>query len=110
MIAREWKCLCPQDTAEGFLVHLRATGVDEAKVLPGYLGHQIMTRRTDAQTVEFTLLTWWRSMAHARVFAGAQTDEQAGKAVLYPGDERYRIVPDTHVLHHEVLETVLLER
>jgi hypothetical protein len=107
MIAREWKCLCPQDMAEGFLLHLRATGVDEAKSLPGYLGHQIMIRHTGPAGMEFTLLTWWESMAHARTFAGAITDEEARRAVLYPGDERYHIVPDMHVQHYEVLETVL---
>jgi len=108
MIAREWKCLCPQETAEGFLGHLRATGVDEARVLPGYKGHQILTRQAGGGQIEFTLLTWWDSMDDVRVFAGAQTDEQAGRAVLYPGDERYRIIPETTVRHYEVRETAWL--
>jgi Uncharacterized enzyme involved in biosynthesis of extracellular polysaccharides len=107
MIAREWKCLCPQDTAEGFLGHLRATGVDEARALPGYKGHQILTRDTRTGAVEFTLVTWWETMAHARTFAGAATDEEAERAVLYPGDERYRITPDRRVRHYAVVETVL---
>jgi len=107
MIARVWKCLCPQETAEGFLGHLRATGVAEAKALPGYRGHQIQTRQADDDTVEFVLVTWWESMTHARGFAGAATDEEAARAVLYPGDEAFRIVPDRYVLHFEVLEGVL---
>jgi len=106
MIAREWKCLCPPETAEGFLGHLRATGVDEAKTVPGFLGHQIFTRPRDGQ-VEFTLILYWESMAGARAFAGAASDEEAGRAVLYPGDERYRIVSETVVRHYEVVEAVL---
>ncbi|MDR3641108.1 MAG: antibiotic biosynthesis monooxygenase [Humidesulfovibrio sp.] len=107
MIAREWKCLCPQETAAGFLDHLRTTGVDEAKVLPGYRGHQILTRRTGPAEVEFTLLTWWEAMDHVRTFVGAATDAEAGRAVLYPGDECYGIIPERHARHYEVLETVL---
>ena len=47
------------------------------------------------------------TMAGARAFAGAASDEEAGRAVLYPGDERYRIVSETVVRHYEVVEAVL---
>jgi heme-degrading monooxygenase HmoA len=100
MIAREWRCLCPRDTAAGFLEHLRATGVTEASSLPGCLGHLILRREAGGGMLEFTLLTYWDSEDALRAFAGEDTD----RAVLYPGDEAFRIAPETTVRHYEVLE------
>lgn len=101
MLAREWKCLCPRDTADGFLGHLRATGVAEARALPGCLGHLILRREAGENLVEYTLLTYWESAEAVCAFAGANS----GQAVLYPGDEAFRIRPETSVRHYEVLES-----
>lgn len=101
MLAREWKCLCPRETADGFLDHLRATGVAEAEALPGCLGRQLLRRDAGSGMVEFTLLTYWESAEAVRAFAG----DDPGRAVLYPGDEAFRIRPETSVRHYEVLES-----
>jgi heme-degrading monooxygenase HmoA len=103
MIAREWRCLCPSETAAGFLQHLGATGVAEARALPGCLGHLILRREAPrrgdgGEMVEFTLLTFWRDEDSLRAFAG----DDASRAVLYPGDEAFRIVSETTVRHYEV--------
>ena len=103
MIAREWKCLCPEDTAAGFLKHLRATGVAETEALPGCRGHQILRRSAGPGLVEITLLTYWESLEAMRAFAG----DEARRAVLYPGDEAFRIVPEKDVRYAEVLEMVM---
>lgn len=109
MIAREWRCLCPTRQREGFLNHLRLTGVLEAKATPGYLGHQILERLGEtcptrrSGSVEIGLLTYWESWQAVSAFAGDRPD----RAVLYPGDDRFEIVPDKHVQHYEVLEMVL---
>lgn len=106
MIAREWKCLCPTRHREGFLTHLRRTGVREAKATPGYLGHQILERMGDTCLAlksgcqEISLVTYWKDWEAVRAFAGDSKDT----AVLYPGDERFEIVADKHVRHYEVLE------
>ncbi|MBA4358412.1 MAG: antibiotic biosynthesis monooxygenase [Humidesulfovibrio sp.] len=105
MIAREWKCLCPRRHREGFLKHLELTGIREAQATPGCLGYQIMERLTEtcptarSASVELGLVTYWNSWEAVRAFAG-DTPE---RAVLYPGDERFEIVPDKHVRHYEVL-------
>jgi heme-degrading monooxygenase HmoA len=105
MIAREWKCLCPRRQREGFLKHLELTGVRAAHATPGYLGHQILERLCEAcstgvsNTVEIALVTYWESWQAVHAFAGDAPE----RAVLYPGDERYEIVPDKHVRHYEVL-------
>lgn len=97
MIAREWKCLCPPEQAEGFRAHLYATGVAETAGTSGYLGHQILTRAVDGM-VEWTLVTYWGSLEAIKAFAG----EAIEQAVLYPGDAAFGIVPETAVRHYEV--------
>ena len=99
MIAREWKCLCPPAQRDGFLVHLAATGVAETSATPGYRGHQILTRVVDGM-VEVTFTSYWESLGAITAFACADI----GRAVLYPGDDAYAIVPETVVRHYEVVE------
>ena len=109
MIAREWKCMCPTRHREGFLKHLDRTGVREAKDTPGYLGHQVLERLSQfcqaghSGNVEIGLVTYWRDWEAVRAFAGDELET----AVLYPGDERYEIVPDKRVRHYDVLEMTL---
>ena len=98
MIAREWKCLCPGEHRDGFLKHLYATGVAETAALPGFCGYQILEREADG-AVEVTLVTYWTSLEDVKAFAG----EDIGRAVLYPGDEVYEIVPETVVRHYDVV-------
>lgn len=106
MIAREWKCLCPTRHRQGFLEHLARTGVREARETPGYRGHQVLERMEQtcpagrSGCVEIGLTTFWDDWEAVRAFAG----DDPHRAVLYPGDEKYEIVPDKHVRHYEVLE------
>ncbi len=101
MIAREWKCLCPAGHREGFLRHLRATGVAATSRTPGFLGHQILVREADDE-VEVTFTTYWRDWRGVVAYAGPDP----GRAVLYPGDEAFGIVPETTVRHYEVVDAV----
>jgi len=98
MIAREWRCLCPERHRDRFLIHLDMTGVRETSSLPGYLGHQILERQLDGQ-MEITLVTYWTSTEAIAAFAG----KDIGVARLYPGDEQYGITPENIVRHYEVL-------
>jgi heme-degrading monooxygenase HmoA len=106
MIAREWKCLCPRRHREGFLMHLALTGVREAKAKPGFLGHKTLERLCEtcptgiSSSVEIALVTYWESWQAVQGFAGPDPE----RAVLFPGDDRYEIIPDKHVRHYEVLE------
>jgi heme-degrading monooxygenase HmoA len=99
MIAREWKARCPQRHRAGFTGHLRRTGVHDATATPGFLGAQILVRDI-GDNVEFTLITYWDSLAAITAFAGADI----GVARLYPGDEAYALEPNDFVLHYEVVE------
>lgn len=99
MIARMWKCLCPKRNLEGFLEHLRRTGVAETSATLGFRGDQILSREA-GEDVEITLITYWESLAVIQAFAG----EDINRARLYAGDDMYAIVPDREVMHYEVLE------
>jgi heme-degrading monooxygenase HmoA len=97
VIAREWKCLCPPVHRDGFLAHLHGTGVADTSLTPGFAGYQILTRELDGM-VEFTLTTYWATLDAMRPYVG----EDLEVAVLYPGDERFAIVPETAVRLYEV--------
>ncbi|MGE4292889.1 MAG: antibiotic biosynthesis monooxygenase [Desulfovibrio sp.] len=99
MIAREWRCRCPKSQREGFLAHLRSTGVKDTSATPGFRGEQIL-ERDQGNTVEITLISYWNRLEDIVAFAG----EDIAMARLYPGDEAFEIVPDHTVRHYEVLE------
>lgn len=102
MIAREWKCLCPPANRDGFLAHLYVTGVADTSGTPGFRGYQILTREVDGM-VEVTLTTYWASLEAVSAYAG----QDIGKAVLYPGDEAFAIVPETVARHYQVVGAAL---
>lgn len=98
MIARTWNGRLPAHHADGFARHLSATGVAEAAALPGHLGADVF-RADVGEHVEFRLVTYWRSWEAIQSFAGEEPD----RAVLYPGDEEYELVPSFVVEHHHVI-------
>lgn len=71
----------------------------ETSVLPGSAGYQILERAC-GDAIEMTLVTYWASLENVKAFAG----EEIERAVLYPGDERYEIVPETEVRHWQVID------
>ena len=89
MIAREWKCRCPEATTEGFLEYMYQTGVAESSALPGFMGAQAMLRQVEGGN-EITLFTYWESLDAIKAFAGQDME----RAKLYPGDATYGIEPD----------------
>ena len=99
MIAREWKCLCPRATREGFLDYLYQTGVRETSDTPGYLGFELFEREVDGES-EITLITYWETLEAVEGYAG----EEVGFAKLYRKDHEFEIVPEEIVKHYTVLD------
>ena len=99
MIERRWHGKVPQSSSKAFLQYLIDTGVSETIQLPGNLGARILKDERDGW-VHFVLITFWRSIEDITAFAG----QNISKAVLYPEDEKYGLVPDPNVEHYEVLE------
>jgi len=94
-IARMWTGRVPEKHADGFHEHLLKTGVAEARVLNRYLGSTIL-RNNEKTDISFTLITYWRNEESLKQFSQNET------AVLYPGDEKFELIPDDKTKHYVV--------
>ncbi len=74
MIIREWRGRASLNDLERYPVHFRTTVVPELRRLPGFVGAHLSQRRL-ADSIEFLVLTRWRSMDAIRAFAGEEIDE-----------------------------------
>jgi heme-degrading monooxygenase HmoA len=99
VIAREWKCKCPNTKKENFIEYLYKTGVNEASKTSGFLGFQIFLRDIQGKS-EITLITFWDKIESIKTFSGEDIDV----AKLYPEDEKFDIEPDLSVKHYRVIE------
>jgi 2-iminobutanoate/2-iminopropanoate deaminase len=98
MIARTWGGKVPLEHAEGFHQHLLVTGVED------YRGHrdciEVKLLRRDAhEWAHFLLFSVWISMDAILGYAGDAPE----RAVLYPDDDAFGLVPDLEVTHYELL-------
>lgn len=99
MIARTWAGSVPSGQAEAFHRHLLATGVADYRRQPGCL--EVRLWRHDAEgRARFLLLSTWASLEAIRAYTGDHPEA----AVLYPGDERFGLVPDRSATHYRILE------
>ncbi|MGY4396710.1 heme-degrading monooxygenase HmoA [Sphingomonas sp. UYAg733] len=98
MIVRRWAGKVPVAKAAGFHAHLIATGIGEYREHAG-CADIMLWRRDDDGWAEFTLVSTWRDLDSVRDFAGADF----ARAVLYPGDEAFGLIPDFEVTHHNLL-------
>ena len=99
MIVRCWSGRLPRDKADGFRDHLVATGVTDFRAQPGCIDAAIW-RRDEGDWVIFTLVSTWRDMDSIVAHAGPDPN----RAILYPGDAAFDLVPDTTVTHHQLIE------
>jgi quinol monooxygenase YgiN len=102
MIARTWHGKVPFKHAAAFHLHLRLTGVRDYRKQAGCLTVQLWRKDRDGWA-HFVLTSTWDSMESIRRYAGDAPE----RAVLYPGDEAFELVPDTAVEHYEVLNADL---
>ncbi len=91
MIVRRWRASA---LAEGkYVAHFRRRVLPELRRLPGFEGAMLL-RRAVAAGVEIEVLTFWRSMAAIRRFAGRDAEqavvEPEARAVLKGFDRRVR--------------------
>ena len=95
-IARMWGGRTPIELSAAFEEHVRSTGIAEA-FAAGASG-SLLLKRTHESQAYFLLITLWPDFESIRRFAGDPID----RAVLYPGDEQFELVPDHTVSHYEV--------
>jgi len=97
MVVRTWHGCVPLEKGNAFAAHLRKTGEEHARGIAGNLGVAVK-RMSFGAWEHFFFATWWVSLDAVKAFAG----EEYALAVHYPGDERFDLVPDPYVFHHEV--------
>jgi quinol monooxygenase YgiN len=98
---REWKCRCPKSTADGFVEYLAETGIKDTQSIEGCTGYQVL-RREVGNDIEITFVSFWKKFELMKEYAG----DNLYKAVLYPDDDKYKIIPDTEVKVYEVIDTL----
>jgi heme-degrading monooxygenase HmoA len=98
MIARIWSAQTTSDQAPAYAAHLQHHVLPELRSLDGYDG-AVLLQREAPQGVEVLVITWWRSLAAIRGFAGADPE----RAVV--ADEARALLKqfDRRVRHYEVV-------
>lgn len=99
MIVRTWHGCVPVKHAETFAQHLQITGVEHAQRTPGNLGAHVK-QVTQNEYAHFFLATYWESIAAVVMFAGEEYDV----AVTYPEDDKFELLSDPFVFHHQIQE------
>lgn len=97
MIVRSWHGIVPCEQAKAFEAHLLRTGVAEAEATPGNCGAYIHHQSREPWE-HFFMVSYWRDFEAIRTFAGSQPQI----AVCYPEDQKFGLISDPIVLHHEV--------
>ncbi len=99
MIIREWRGRASVARAEAYPAHFRTNVLPELARIPGFLGASLDRRRLD-DTIEFLVLTRWRSIDAIGGFAGSEIEE----AVVEPGAIAALVDFDSRARHYEVVE------
>lgn len=98
MIARIWSAQTTPAHAPAYATHLQHHVLPELRGLEGYAG-ALLLQRDAPEGVEVLVITWWRSLAAIRGFAGANLERAVvadeAKALLKQYDRRVR--------HYEVV-------
>ena len=98
VIARIWHGRVQAAKADEYYVYLKDAGINKIEAIEGNLGAQVL-RRNDGNTTEFTVISYWESVAAIKKFAG----EDYEKAHFLSKDLEYLIEPEAKVRHFEVL-------
>ena len=99
MYCREWKCICPRNTEKEFLDYLKITGIKDTQSIIGCLGYQILRREINNE-IEITFMTFWINFDVIKEYAG----KDLYKAILYPEDYKFKIIPEVNVNIYEIIK------
>ena len=98
-IARTWRGATRAEDADAYLEYLHRTGFRGYRATPGNLG-AVCLRRIDGGRAVFLIVSLWESEDAIRGFAG---DDDIGRAVFFPEDERFLVERDQRAEHFEVV-------
>jgi len=69
VVARMWHGRTLTSKADEYYAYLKQAGIDKIEAIEGNLGAQVL-RRTDGNTTEFTVISYWESREAIKRFAG----------------------------------------
>jgi hypothetical protein len=84
VVARMWHGRTLTSKADEYYVYLKEAGIDKIEAISGNLGAQVL-RRTDGNTTEFTVISYWESRDAIKKFAGDDIE----KTHPLPKDPQY---------------------
>jgi heme-degrading monooxygenase HmoA len=98
VVARMWHGRTLTSKADEYYAYLKQVGIDKIEAIEGNLGAQVL-RRTDGNTTEFTIISYWVSRDAIRKFAGDDIE----KTHFLPKDPQYLLELEPKVRHFDVL-------
>ena len=101
MILREWRGRSSPLQADAYPTHFRTKVLPELARVPGFWAAP--ERRELGDTIEFLVLTRWRTIGAIQDFAGSDI----AKAIVEPGAIAALTDFDRSVLYYEVIEDVV---
>ena len=97
MIARVWRGATLAEDADAYAAYLEATGMRNAREIPGSRGTLVL-RRVRGASAEFQTIMLFEQLADVRGFAGDELEA----AVFFDLDEKYLVERELEVRHYEV--------
>jgi heme-degrading monooxygenase HmoA len=98
VVARMWHGRTLTAKADEYYAYLKQAGIDRIEAIEGNLGAQVL-RRTDGNTTEFTVISYWESREAIKKFAGDDIE----KTHFLPKDPQYLLELEPKVKHFDVL-------
>src|SRR5882762_8396316 len=98
VVARIWHGRTRTAKADEYYAYLKQAGIDKIEAIKGNLGAQVL-RRTDGNTTEFTVISYWESREAIKKFAGDDIE----KTHFLPKDPQYLLELEPKVKHFDVL-------
>lgn len=98
-ITRIWHGTTKAEHAEEYRKFVEDTGLKDYKTIKGNLSVKLL-QRTEGDISHILTVTEWDSVESIKAFAG----EEYQLAKYYPGDEKYLLEFEKHVVHYETFE------
>jgi heme-degrading monooxygenase HmoA len=98
LILRRWSSHIRTADRDEYVSYIKDTGVADYLAAPGNIGCEMLLWDCGDGLTEVSTLSWWKSMAAIRAFAGEDVD----RARYYPLDDHFLLEKPERVEHHIV--------
>ena len=99
VVMRRWRSRIRTGDRAAYAAYINATCGADYTATPGNLGFQMLMRDLNDGSTEVTTLSWWRSTAAIKAFAGSDIS----RARYYPEDDRFLLEKPDTVDHYDIV-------